>query len=76
LVALEKGYLSGALLDVFRKEPLPKEHPFWESERIMITPHIASVTNPDAAAPQIIENYHRMKNRQPLINSIDRSLGY
>lgn len=76
LVALEEGYLSGALLDVFRKEPLPKEHPFWETEGITITPHIASVTNPDAAAPQIVENYHRMKNRQPLINSIDRILGY
>ena len=76
LVALKEGYLSGALLDVFRKEPLPKDHPFWENEDIMITPHIASVTNPDAAAPQIIENYHRIKNRQPVINSIDRILGY
>jgi glyoxylate/hydroxypyruvate reductase A len=76
LVALEKGYLSGALLDVFRKEPLPKAHPFWETEGITITPHIASVTNPDAAASHIIENYKRMKNRQPLINSIDRILGY
>lgn len=76
LVALEKGYLSGALLDVFRKEPLPEKHPFWTNGKIMITPHIASVTNPDAAAPQIIENYYRMKNRQPLINSINPILGY
>ncbi|WP_373520173.1 2-hydroxyacid dehydrogenase [Aquiflexum sp.] len=76
LIAIEKGYLSGALLDVFRQEPLPKEHPFWHTKGIMITPHIASVTNPDAAAPQIIENYHRLKKRQPLINSIDPNLGY
>lgn len=76
LLALEKGYLSGALLDVFRQEPLPKDHPFWRTEGILITPHIASVTNPEAAAPQIIENYHRMKNSQPLINTIDPILGY
>jgi glyoxylate/hydroxypyruvate reductase A len=76
LEALDKGYLSGALLDVYRKEPLPKEHPFWERNEITITPHIASVTNPDAAAPQIIDNYKRLKNSQPLINQINLTLGY
>lgn len=76
LIALEKGYLSGALLDVFRQEPLPEDHPFWHTDGIMITPHIASVTNPEAAAPQIIDNYHRIKNSQPLINTIDPVLGY
>lgn len=74
--AIEKGYLSGALLDVFHQEPLPEEHPFWEKKEITITPHIASVTNPEAAAPQIIDNYNRMLNNQPLINQIDRSKGY
>ncbi len=76
LEALDKGYLSGALLDVYRKEPLPKEHPFWERKGITLTPHIASVTNPDAAAPQIIENYKRLKNNQPLKNQINLTLGY
>ncbi|WP_332910584.1 NAD(P)-dependent oxidoreductase [Algoriphagus boritolerans] len=59
--ALEEGFLSGALLDVYRTEPLPENHPFWEQERIQITPHIASVTNPQAASPQIIENFSRLK---------------
>lgn len=76
LEALDKGYISGALLDVFRKEPLPKEHPFWNRDEISITPHIASVTNPEAASPQIIENYRRVKNHQALINQIDRRKGY
>ncbi|MGY6521084.1 MAG: 2-hydroxyacid dehydrogenase [Mongoliitalea sp.] len=76
LVALEKGYLSGALLDVFQEEPLPSIHPFWEDTRIRITPHIASVTNPNAAAPQVMENYQRMKKSQPLINQINRIKGY
>ncbi|TDQ18791.1 glyoxylate/hydroxypyruvate reductase A [Algoriphagus boseongensis] len=74
--ALEKGYLSGALLDVYRKEPLPTEHPFWEESRIQLTPHIASVTNPQAAAPQIIENFRRLKSNQPLVNLVNRERGY
>ncbi len=74
--ALDKGYLSGALLDVYRKEPLSPEHPFWEDRRIMLTPHIASVTNPRAAAPQILENINRIKSNSPLINYVNRSRGY
>lgn len=74
--AIENGYLSGALLDVFHQEPLPQDHPFWNREEITITPHIASVTNPDAAAPQIIENYNRIIHQKPLLNQIDRNKGY
>lgn len=76
LQAIEEGFISGALLDVFQKEPLPESHPFWIKEEIMITPHIASVTNPEAAAPQIVENYHRMNNNLKLLNEIDRIKGY
>lgn len=76
LKALDEGYISGAMLDVFQKEPLPVEHPFWKRNEITITPHIASVTNPGAAAPQIIENYHRVQKSQPFINQINRKRGY
>lgn len=76
LTAIQEGFISGAMLDVFRKEPLPEDHPFWEEEKITITPHIASVTNPKAAAPQIVENYKRMLNNQPLVNLVDRQKGY
>jgi glyoxylate/hydroxypyruvate reductase A len=76
LTAIQEGFISGAMLDVFRKEPLPEDHPFWEEEKIIITPHIASVTNPKAAAPQIVENYKRMLNNQPLVNLVDRQKGY
>jgi glyoxylate/hydroxypyruvate reductase len=74
--ALDEGFLSGALLDVYRKEPLPTAHPFWEERRIQLTPHIASVTNPQAASPQIIENYKRLKANKPLLNSVNRKRGY
>lgn len=74
--ALDRGYISGALLDVYRTEPLPESHPFWDEKRIQLTPHIASVTNPTAAAPQIIENFRRLKSNQPLLNLVNRRRGY
>ncbi|MCM0041887.1 MAG: glyoxylate/hydroxypyruvate reductase A [Algoriphagus sp.] len=76
VTALQEGLLSGALLDVFQVEPLPIDHPFWEEKRIQLTPHIASVTNPKAAAPQIIENYNRLKTDLPLLNLVNRTRGY
>ena len=74
--ALDSGQLSGACLDVFREEPLAKDHPFWKHEKILITPHIASITNIEHVAPQITDNYLRLKNGQPLLNTISRSAGY
>src|SRR4029079_17553616 len=44
IAALDSGQLSGAVLDVFREEPLPKGHPFWSHPRIIVTPHIAAET--------------------------------
>lgn len=76
ILALDAGFLSGALLDVYSKEPLPETHPFWKDERITLTPHIASVTNPKAAVPQILENINRIRSNQPLVNHVNRSRGY
>lgn len=76
LIALKEGMLSGALLDVYHVEPLQQDHPFWEEKKIQLTPHIASVTNPNAAAPQIIENYKRLIASLPLLNLVNRTRGY
>lgn len=76
LEMIDKGHLSGASLDVFRKEPLPEEHPFWKHNSIRITPHIASVTDPKTVVPQIVENYNRMKDGEPLKNVVKRDKGY
>lgn len=73
---IDSGQLSGASLDVFRQEPLPEDHPFWKHPKIKITPHIASVTYPQTVAPQILENYRRMKNDEPLKNGVNRKKGY
>lgn len=76
LEMIDSGHLSGASLDVFRKEPLPEDHPFWSHPKIHITPHIASITNPRSVVPQIIENYERMTEEEELMNVVERQKGY
>lgn len=73
---VNNGQLSGASLDVFRKEPLPADHPFWSHPKIHITPHVASLTTPESVAPQIIENYRRAAEGRPLLNKVDKEKGY
>lgn len=76
LAALDEGHLRGAYLDVFRDEPLPRTHPFWQHDRIRLTPHCSSLTNPVSVAPQIIENYRRMMSGRSLLNQVDPDRGY
>ncbi|HEY9185113.1 MAG TPA: glyoxylate/hydroxypyruvate reductase A [Salegentibacter sp.] len=73
---LDQGHLSGAAMDVFWQEPLPDDHPFWEHPKVFITPHIASVTHPNYVVPQIVENYERMMEEEPLKNVIEQEKGY
>lgn len=73
---LDQDYLSGAAMDVFWQEPLPDDHPFWEHPKVFITPHIASVTHPNYVVPQIVENYERMMEEEPLKNVVEQEKGY
>jgi glyoxylate/hydroxypyruvate reductase A len=74
--ALESGQLSGAVLDVFREEPLPQGHPFWRHPRIILTPHIAAETHPPTAAPIIQGAIRRCEAGLPLDNRVDLGRGY
>ncbi|PMR66942.1 2-hydroxyacid dehydrogenase [Halomonas heilongjiangensis] len=76
LEALDSGLLSRAILDVTDPEPLPPEHPFWAHPRVFLTPHVASMTQPESAAPILLENLRRHQGGEPLANVIDRSRGY
>lgn len=76
LEAIDYEKLSGAALDVFREEPLPKGHPFWKHPKIQVTPHNASISQPSSAVPQVLENYERMKKGKELLNVVDREKGY
>ena len=74
--ALASGQLSAAALDVFREEPLPPAHPFWRHPRILVTPHIAGITNPATAAPIILDNIRRFEEGRSLLNQVDPAQGY
>ena len=63
-------------LDVFRDEPLPPAHPFWRHPRILVTPHVAALTNPPTAAPIILDNIRRFEAGLPLLNRVDAQRGY
>jgi glyoxylate/hydroxypyruvate reductase len=76
IALLDQGHLSGACLDVYHEEPLPKEHPFWAHPKVMMTPHYASVSDTNSVVPQILENYSRLSNGEPLQNVVDRKKGY
>ena len=73
---LDNEHLSGATLDVYHQEPLPKTHPFWKHPKIHMTPHYASVSDTKSVVPQIIENYKLMKAGKPLLNLVSKSKGY
>lgn len=76
LQALEKEQLNWAILDVFKEEPLPEDHLFWEHPKVVITPHSASLTNPKTASKQLAENYLRLEKKKDLLNVVDRERGY
>jgi glyoxylate/hydroxypyruvate reductase A len=76
LEALDSGHLSRAILDVTDPEPLPAAHPFWAHSRVFVTPHVASMTQPETAAPILLENLRRHQRGEPLLDVVDRSRGY
>ena len=76
LAALDSGQIGGATLDVFRDEPLPLESRFWSHPRVVLTPHIASMTTPDSAAKAVVDNIRRLRAGQPLEHVVDPRRGY
>lgn len=76
LFLLETGQISAATLDVFRTEPLPRDHAFWNHPKITVTPHIAAVTLARTAAPVIADTLRRLAKGQKLLNVVDTERGY
>lgn len=58
--ALDSNQISAATLDVFKTEPLPKDHPFWAHEKISVTPHVAAETRLSTASKVIIDNIRHL----------------
>lgn len=76
LAALNEGQLRAAVLDVCDPEPLPKDHPFWHDPRILITPHVASMTRPETAVTTLLEVIAQHRAGLPLTGLVDRHKGY
>jgi glyoxylate/hydroxypyruvate reductase A len=76
IAGLDSGHLSGAILDVTEREPLPVGHPFWTHRRILLTPHIATMTQPETATEVVLQNIERHRKGLALLNVIDRQRGY
>ena len=76
LKSLDDGKLAHATLDVFRQEPLPTDHPFWQHPKITVTPHIASQTKPETASQVIAANIHRFEKGKPLLYQVNFETGY
>jgi glyoxylate/hydroxypyruvate reductase A len=76
LAALDSGHIRGAFLDVFAKEPLPAEHPFWRHPRVVVTPHMGGELLPRTAAASVVANIRRHRAGEPLTHVYDRGRGY
>ncbi|MEM9547815.1 MAG: glyoxylate/hydroxypyruvate reductase A [Bacteroidota bacterium] len=76
LKCLDSDQIRGAYLDVFQVEPLPDHHAFWYHPKVIVTPHIASITDIDSVYPQVVENIRRLELGQELLNTIDVERGY
>jgi len=76
--ALQTGDIAGAALDVFVKEPLPPESPLWEMENVIITPHNSWSTPhvKEREAALFLKNLRRYLRGKPLLNVVDKELGY
>ncbi|MGA7985080.1 MAG: D-2-hydroxyacid dehydrogenase [Burkholderiales bacterium] len=79
LVAAAKAKtIAGAMLDVYRQEPLPAEHPFWATEGIIVLPHIGGPhpQRDQIVARLFVDNLERFLDGRPLREVVDREAGY
>ena len=76
--ALSEHKIKGAALDVFAEEPLPNGHPFYKLENVLLCPHCADHTPDwlDNAMRFFIAQFERFRRGEPLLNVVDKKLGY
>lgn len=76
MALIRSGHIEGATLDVFRNEPLPAPHPFWNEPRITITPHISALTVRGEAVRQIMDKIAAFEAGLPVADVVDLQRGY
>ena len=76
---LDSGRLRGAVLDVFREEPLPASSRLWQLPNTLVVPHVSPVS-PRRYWPRPLDlflaNWHRFVRGEPLLNLVDKTAGY
>jgi phosphoglycerate dehydrogenase-like enzyme len=78
VAAVKAKQIAGAMLDVFRQEPLPADHPFWTTAGIIVLPHIGG-PHPQRdriVARLFVDNLGRFLDGKPLREVVDRKAGY
>lgn len=76
LAAIDSGQVRAAALDVFRTEPLPADHPFWDHPAIHVTPHVASLISPELGARLIAANLRRFIAGEPVPDLVPDGQAY
>jgi glyoxylate/hydroxypyruvate reductase A len=78
IAAVKNRTIAGAVLDVFREEPLPATHPFWTTENILVLPHIGGghAGRGAVVAEIFAENARRYLEGEPFATEVDRARGY
>jgi phosphoglycerate dehydrogenase-like enzyme len=78
IAALQSGYLGGAVLDVFEREPLEPQNPLWALPNVIISPHVSGVRPDhwDDVIDLFSENLDRFERGEPLLNAVDVHAGY
>jgi phosphoglycerate dehydrogenase-like enzyme len=78
IAAAGEKKIGGAILDVFRQEPLPTTHPFWTSDGIIVLPHIGGghPRRDQVVARLFVDNLTRFLDGKPLREVVDRAAGY
>jgi glyoxylate/hydroxypyruvate reductase len=73
---IDQGHLAGAVLDVFRTEPLPAEHAFWQHPKITLTPHTSARTLREESLAQIVGKIEALQRGDPINGIVDHHRGY
>ena len=76
LAQIDQGHLAGATLDVFRVEPLPKGHPFWQHPKITLTPHTSARTLRSESIAQIVKKMKAMERGEAVPGVVNPIQGY
>ncbi len=74
--ALDRGYLRGAALDVFEREPLPPESPLWDHPLVMISPHLSGPSTLAATTAGFLESLAAIERGETPRLAVDPARGY